>query len=102
MGDGPADYRAALLDWVSAMTDNIGKDELRAYAERFVRLDEERQALVSDISELKAEVKGRGYNLKAFAAAIKRHRMTAEQREQFDLFEEETALYLGAIEGAAE
>lgn len=80
-------------------TDNVGRAEIRSYAERITRLDEERLALVADIAEIRAECKSRGFNVKALNAAIKRHRMTGEQREQFDLFEEESALYLSAIEG---
>ena len=82
--------------------DNIGKDQLRALAERRVRLEEEREALTSDIKEINAEAKALGYSPKAFNAAIKRYRMTGEQREQFDLFEEEAHLYYEAISGEDE
>ena len=80
-------------------TDNVGRAEIRSYAERIIRLDDERQTLVDDIKEIRAECKSRGFNVKALNAAIKRHRMTGDEREQYDLFEEEAHLYLSAIEG---
>ena len=83
-------------------TDNVGRAEIRSYAERIIRLDDERQTMVDDIREIRAECKARGFNVKALNAAIKRHRMTGEEREQFDLFEEETHLYFEAINGADE
>jgi len=83
-------------------TDNVGRAEIRAYAERIIRLDDERQTLVGDIKEIRAECKSRGFNVKALNAAIKRHRMTGDEREQYDLFEEEAHLYLSAIEGEGE
>jgi uncharacterized protein (UPF0335 family) len=84
------------------MSDNVGRAEIRSYAERIIRLDDERQTLVDDIREIRAECKSRGFNVKALNAAIKRYRMTGEEREQFDLFEEETHLYFEAISGADE
>lgn len=81
------------------MTDNIGRAELREYAERTSRLMDERDAIVGDIKEIAAEVKSRGYSTKAFNAALKLHRMTGEQREQYELFSEETSLYLDAMDG---
>lgn len=83
-------------------TDNVGRAEIRSYAERIIRLDDERQTLVDDIREIRAECKSRGFNVKALNAAIKRHRMTGDEREQYDLFEEESHLYLSAIEGEGE
>lgn len=81
------------------MTDNVGREKLKAYAERVARLEEEKDAIVSDIAEIKKELKQEGYSTKAFNAALKRHRMTGEERNQADLFDEETALYLDAMDG---
>jgi uncharacterized protein (UPF0335 family) len=82
--------------------DNIGKSKLRDFAMRIARLEDEKTALVEDIRTVKAEASGEGYNVKALAAAIKKHRMTPEQLSQIELFEEETHLYFEAINGADE
>ena len=82
--------------------DNVGRAEIRSYAERIIRLDDERQTLVDDIKEIRAECKARGFNVKALNSAIKRYRMTGDQREQFDLFEEEAHLYYEALQGGDE
>lgn len=82
--------------------DNIGKSKLRDFAMRIARLEDEKTALAEDIKTVKAEASGEGYNVKALAAAIKKHRMTPEQRSQADLFEEESHLYLSAIEEKGE
>lgn len=82
--------------------DNIGASALKAFAERRVRLEEERDALSEDITAINGEVKSSGYTLKAFNAAIRKLRMTPEKRAQADLFEEETMLYLNAIEEKGE
>lgn len=84
------------------MTDNIGRDQLRALAERRIRLEDEKDALVSDIAELNGEAKSLGYSPKVFNAAIKRARMTAEQREDADNFQIELDLYVTAIEGPSD
>lgn len=80
-------------------TDNIGREQLRAYAERVIRLEDEKQAITDDLKELAAEIKAQGYSPKVFKAALKRHRMTAEDREQADLFEQEVHLYSEVMDG---
>lgn len=80
-------------------TDNIGREQLRAYAERVIRLEDEKQAITDDLKELASEIKAAGYSTKAFKAALKRHRMTAEDREQADLFDQEVSLYSEVMDG---
>ena len=83
-------------------SDNIGKSKLRDFAMRIARLEDEKTALVEDIRTVKAEASGEGYNVKALAAAIKKHRMTPEQLSQIELFEEESHLYYEALQGGDE
>ena len=79
------------------MTDNLGRDKLRSYADRLTRLDDERLALVEDMKTIRSEAKAEGYNVKALNAAIKRARMTAEQREAHEQFELELETYCSVI-----
>jgi len=77
--------------------DNVGRDQLRALAQRKIRLEEEKDALVSDIGEINAEAKALGYNTRAFNTAVKIARMTAEKREAHDQYELELQTYVEAI-----
>jgi uncharacterized protein (UPF0335 family) len=80
--------------------DNVGRDQLRALAQRKIRLEEEKDALVSDIGEINAEAKALGYNTRALNAAIKKVRMTPEKRAEQDQYEMELSLYCDTLLGA--
>jgi len=84
------------------MTDNLGRDKLRSYAERLTRLDDERIALVEDIRNVKAEAAGEGYSVKALTAAIKRANLTPEKRQEAEQYDMDFDLYLNAIQGDEE
>ena len=69
------------------MTNN----ELKTYAERYIRLKEEAKALAEDIKELEQEVGSAGFDKKIFRDAIKFQMLDAqkqeERRNQMDMFE---------------
>lgn len=71
--------------------------KLKAYAERRVRLEEERDALGEDISSINAEVKNDGYTLRAFNLAVKRLRMTPEKRHEAEQLDMDFDLYWSAL-----
>lgn len=81
------------------MTDNVGREQLKALADRTIRLEDEKDALVSDIDEVKAEAKALGYSLKVFNAAVKVARMTPEKREEYANFQMELELFVDVIDG---
>lgn len=83
-------------------SDNIGRDKLRSYADRINRLDDERIALVEDIKTVKAEASADGYNVKALNQAIKRARMTPEQRSEAEAMQMEFELYVSVLDGVEE
>lgn len=83
------------------MTDNTGKAQIKAYAERITRLEDEALALKEDLKEVRSEAKSNGFNTKALNAAIKFHRMTSEQRQEAEQFQMELDLYVDAIEGVS-
>lgn len=67
--------------------DTSGK-ELKAFIERVERLEEEKAAIASDIKEVYAEAKGRGFDTKIVRLIVKRRKQDAnERREQEALLE---------------
>jgi uncharacterized protein (UPF0335 family) len=70
--------------------------ELRAFIERYERLDAEKRDIADQQKEVMAEAKGRGYSVKAIRALIAERR-----RDPDDLAEEQAILemYREAVEG---
>jgi uncharacterized protein (UPF0335 family) len=73
------------------------EDQIRQYAERIVRLEEERRALASDIKDTKAEAKSAGFSPKLIAKCVAIMLMEAEKRAAALGDHEELDLYLGAV-----
>lgn len=70
--------------------DNSGavSEELLAFVERVERLNEERQALADDVKDVFAEVKGRGFDVKAVREIIRiRKQDSAEYREHQEIID---------------
>ena len=57
---------------------------LYSYVERLERLDEERQATVDDMKEVRAEAKGVGFDTKILGMVIRRRKMDAATRMETD------------------
>ncbi len=78
--------------------DNSGAvkaDELLSFVERFERLDEQKQEILDDQKELKAEVKGRGYCSKTFAEMLRLRKMDAAERKEREAIRDLYASALG-------
>lgn len=58
--------------------------ELRAFVERFERIQAEIDDLKADQKELMAELKGRGYQAKPFREVIKLRKQDANDRAEFE------------------
>jgi uncharacterized protein (UPF0335 family) len=72
----------------------IAEGELRQFIERLERLEEERKGISDDIRDVKAEAKGRGFDVKTINTILKMRKMDeAERQEQEALLE----LYLNAL-----
>jgi uncharacterized protein (UPF0335 family) len=72
----------------------IARDQLKAIVERIERLEEEKQALASDIKDVYAEAKANGFDTKTLRTIIRlRKQDTAERQEQEALLD----LYLNAL-----
>ena len=74
------------------MGDNVHKaaaEQIRAYIERFERLETEKQDLMQDQKEIMAEAKGNGFNVKALRKII-----SDRKRDADDLAEEQALVEL--------
>jgi uncharacterized protein (UPF0335 family) len=75
------------------MTDNtdqtysVAADELRAFIERYERLEAEKKDIVDAQKEVMAEAKGRGYDTKVLRKVI-----SLRKRDKDDIAEEEAVL----------
>ncbi|SDQ99047.1 Uncharacterized conserved protein, UPF0335 family [Rhizobiales bacterium GAS113] len=78
----------------NAMSDAIGRDELRSFIERIENLEAEKASIAGDVREVYAEAKGRGFDPKIMRQVVAlRKKDAGERREQ----EEILALYLEAL-----
>lgn len=73
------------------------EDQIRQFAERIVRLEEERKALAADIKDVKAEAKAAGFSPKLIATCVRIMLMEAEKRAEALSGHEELDLCLGAV-----
>ena len=72
----------------------IPADELRQFIERIERLEEEKAGIASDIKDVKAEAKSRGYDVTAINAIIKMRKQDAAERQEREAILE---LYMQAL-----
>lgn len=66
------------------MTEQVTADELRQFIERYEQLAAEKQDVADQQVELMAELKGRGYDGKAFKEVIRLRKMKPDQRAEFE------------------
>jgi len=66
------------------MTDAVTADELRQFIERHEQLDAETADISAQRSGLLSELKGRGYDRKAFKEVIRLRKMRPDQRAEFE------------------
>ena len=62
----------------------VSADELRQFVERFERLESDKAAIAQRQAELMLDVKGRGYNTKAFRAVIKGRKVKPDVQAEFE------------------
>lgn len=72
----------------------VAAEELKQFVERIERLEEEKKAISDDIKDVFAELKGRGFDVKAVRAILRiRKQDHSERQEQEAILE----LYLNAL-----
>lgn len=72
----------------------VAAGELRQFIERVERLEEEKAALDNDIKDVLAELKGRGYDVKAVRAILKLRKQDPDERQEAEAILE---LYMNAL-----
>ena len=71
----------------SQSTYRVASDEIRAFIERFERLDAEKKDIADQQKEVMAEAKGRGYDTKVLRKLI-----SIRRRDANDIAEEEAIM----------
>ncbi len=74
-------------DTISDSTYSVAAEELRAFIERYERLEAEKKDIVDAQKEVMAEAKGRGYDTKVLRKVI-----SLRKRDKDDIAEEEAVL----------
>ncbi len=72
----------------------VAAGELRQFIERVERLEEEKAALQDDIKDVMAELKGRGYDVKAVRAILALRKKDPDERHEAEAILE---LYMNAL-----
>ena len=72
----------------------VAAGELRQFIERVERLEEEKAALQDDIKDVMAELKGRGYVVKAVRAILRLRKQDPDERQEAEAILE---LYMNAL-----
>ena len=72
----------------------VAAEELKQFVERIERLEEEKKAIADDIKDVFAELKGRGFDVKAIRSILRiRKQDHSERQEQEAILE----LYMNAL-----
>jgi uncharacterized protein (UPF0335 family) len=75
-------------------SNGVAGDQLRSFIERIERLSEEKDAIASDIKEVKAEARGNGFDVAIINKLVKLRKQDANDRlEQEAILD----LYMGAL-----
>src|SRR6185437_7114806 len=82
-----------MADTISS--DSVAQDQLRAFVERIERLEEEIKALNDDKSEVYAEAKGNGFDVKVLRKIIADRRKDYSARMEFETIYDLYAAALG-------
>ncbi|WP_342361362.1 DUF2312 domain-containing protein [Terrarubrum flagellatum] len=72
----------------------VAADELKQFVERIERLEEEKAGIASDIKEVYAELKGRGFDAPAVRSIVRLRKKDRAERQQAEAVLE---LYLQAL-----
>ena len=75
----------------------VAAGELRQFIERIERLEEEKAALQDDIKDVMAELKGRGYDVKAVRAILKLRKQDPDERQEAEAILELDMNALGMV-----
>lgn len=72
----------------------VAAEELKQFVERVERLEEEKKAIADDIKDVFAEMKGRGFDVKAVRQILKVRKQDHSERQEMEAILE---LYMSAL-----
>jgi uncharacterized protein (UPF0335 family) len=72
----------------------VAAEELKQFVERVERLEEEKKALSDDIRDVYAEMKGRGFDVKAVRQIVKIRKQDHSERKEMEAILD---LYMSAL-----
>lgn len=72
----------------------VAAEELKQFVERVERLEEEKKAISDDIRDVYAELKGRGFDVKAVRQIVKMRKQDHSERKEMEAILE---LYMQAL-----
>ena len=72
----------------------VAADELKQFVERIERLEEEKKAIADDIKDVFAELKGRGFDVKAVRSILRLRKQDHSERQEEEAILE---LYMNAL-----
>lgn len=72
----------------------VAAEELKQFVERIERLEEEKKAISDDIRDVYAEMKGRGFDVKAVRQIVKIRKQDHSERKELEAILE---LYMSAL-----
>lgn len=75
-------------------TESVAQDQLRAFIERIERMEEEKDAISTDIKEIYAEAKGNGFDTKVIRLLVRIRKMDANERAEQEAVLE---MYMSAL-----
>ena len=67
---------------MSVDPDEVARNELTAFVERIERLEEEKKGIVDDITEVYAEAKGEGFDVKVLRKVVALRKQDAGERSE--------------------
>jgi uncharacterized protein (UPF0335 family) len=86
---------ARVKNMVADVADSgVAADELRQFIERIERLEEEKAGIASDIKDVFAELKGRGFDAKAVRQIVRLRKQDHSERQEQEAILE---LYMQAL-----
>lgn len=77
--------------------DSVAQDQIKAFFQRWERLEEEKQAISNDLKELFAEAKGNGFDTKVLRKLFRDQTADASDRQEFEALYD---LYAAALNGS--
>jgi uncharacterized protein (UPF0335 family) len=89
MADGSQSFEE-----VAGASEPVASDRLRQFIDRIERLEEDKQAVMTDIKEVYAEAKGDGFDTKIMRQVIRLRKMESHDRQEQEALLD---LYLTAL-----